>query len=90
MTYENWIDLIGWVGSVEVIIAYGLVSLQKVTARHTGYQILNGTGAIFLIVNTLYYGSYPSTFINIVWLVIASIALVQIFSDKYLKSPSQK
>jgi hypothetical protein len=82
MTYQNWIDLIGWIGSLEVILAYALISMQKVTAKNYLYQTLNGTGAVFLIINTVYYGSYPSTFINIVWLIIAGIAIFQLLTTK--------
>ena len=90
MTYENWIDLIGWIGSIEVILAYALISMQKVTARNLGYQLLNGTGAVFLILNTLYYGSYPSTFINVVWLIIAGVAIFQMFTTRTSTLSSKK
>jgi hypothetical protein len=71
------IDILGWIGSVEVIIAYGLNSYQKLNSDSNVFQFLNLTGAIFLIVNTVYYGAYPSTFINIVWVVIAAVALIR-------------
>ena len=72
------IDILGWVGSVEVILAYGLNSYQKMKSDSMLFQVLNLTGAAFLIVNTIYYGAYPSTFINIVWVVIAVVALFRI------------
>jgi hypothetical protein len=72
------IDILGWVGSVEVILAYGLNSYQKMKSDSMLFQVLNLTGAAFLIVNTIYYGAYPSTFINIVWVVIAVVALIRI------------
>lgn len=68
-------DIIGWIGSVEIVLAYFLISYQKINASSVYYQILNLTGAIFLIVNTVYYGAYPSTFINVVWVAIAGVAL---------------
>lgn len=75
----NWkliIDIIGWIGSAEVILAYGLNSYGKINSSSWVYQALNLTGGIFLIINTVYYGSYPSTAINVVWVIIASIALI--------------
>jgi len=72
------IDILGWVGSVEVILAYGLNSYQKMKSDSMLFQVLNLTGAAFLIVNTIYYGAYPSTFINIVWVIIAVVALFRI------------
>ncbi len=75
---QLFVDITGWIGSVEVILAYGLISYHKITARSIWYQVLNLTGGAFLIVNTIYYGAYPSTAINVVWLIIASVAIINI------------
>jgi hypothetical protein len=72
------IDIIGWIGSLEVIAAYGLNSYQKIKSDSIIFQLLNLTGGIFLIINTIYYSAYPSAFINVVWVVIASIAIIQL------------
>ena len=79
MSWQLIIDIIGWVGSIEVILAYGLNSYQKIKSDSLLYQVLNLTGGIFLIINTIYYGAYPSTAINVVWVVIATIAIFGIF-----------
>jgi hypothetical protein len=76
------IDILGWVGSVEVILAYGLNSYQRIKSDSLIFQVLNLTGGIFLIINTIYYGAYPSTFINIVWVMIALPAIVKIVTRK--------
>lgn len=75
MEVEVLIDVMGWIGSFEVVLAYALITGDKVSVQHKGYQWLNLTGSLLLIVNTLYYGAYPSSFINIVWLIIAFVAL---------------
>jgi hypothetical protein len=76
------IDITGWAGSACVLIAYGLLSIQKLTAASRLYQWLNISGSICLIVNTIFYSAYPSTFVNIVWLFIAIFALINIFRSK--------
>ena len=76
------IDIIGWVGSIEVIAAYGLNSYQKIKSDSLLFQVLNLTGGVFLIVNTIYYGAYPSAFINVVWVGIAGIALLSILRKR--------
>ena len=81
-----WIDIIGWIGSFEVIIAYFLISAHRIDANNIYYQILNGTGAAFLVINTIYYGAYPSTFINIVWLIIAGVAIIKMIFQRSSKS----
>lgn len=82
MNEKLWIDIIGWTGSVCVLIAYGLISTYKVTSKSKLYQWLNIAGSIFLVINTVFYSSYPSTFVNIVWLVIAIFALINIFRSR--------
>jgi hypothetical protein len=74
-----FINVFGWVGSVAVIIAYALISLNKVNSRSGIYQWLNLAGSLCLVVNTAYYHAYPSTFVNLIWMVIAATALVRIF-----------
>lgn len=71
------IDVIGWLGSLEVILAYALNSYQRIRSDSFIFQFLNLTGGIFLIINTVYYHAYPSTFINIVWVVIAAFAIAK-------------
>ncbi len=82
-----FIDIIGWIGSVEVILAYGLNSYQKLKSDSLLFQSLNLTGALFLITNTVYYGAFPSAVINIVWVGIAIPAIyriVKIGKNKHL------
>ena len=79
MKLKLFIDVVGWVGSVEVIAAYGLNSYQVLNSDSMVFQLLNLTGAIFLIINTIYHRAYPSAFINIVWVIIALIAIARMF-----------
>lgn len=70
-----FIDIIGWVGSLEVIAAYLIVSFEKGKINKKVYQGLNLTGSLFLIINTIYHGAYPSAFVNVIWMIIAFISL---------------
>ncbi|MBM3129640.1 MAG: hypothetical protein FJ009_13570 [Chloroflexi bacterium] len=72
------INLIGWIGSAAVILAYVLVSLNRLRGDSVVYQLLNLLGGMFLIVNTIFWGAYPSTFVNFVWVCIALFALARI------------
>lgn len=75
---EMWITAIGWVGSVAVIAAYALNSMQKLTSNSFTFQLLNLSGAILLIINSVFKEAYPFTFINTVWAVIAIVAIFKI------------
>lgn len=82
MTEKTIIDITGWAGSLSVVIAYGLLSMHKLDSHSRLYQFLNIFGSICLIANTFFYSAYPSTFVNIVWLLIAIFALFNIFRSK--------
>ncbi|MBN8584282.1 MAG: hypothetical protein J0M37_04240 [Ignavibacteria bacterium] len=86
MNEKLLIDITGWAGSVFVLAAYGLLSLHKITAHSKLYQALNIAGSICLIINTLFYYAYPSTFVNIVWLIIAIFAIIKIYKSSSNKN----
>jgi hypothetical protein len=75
----SFIDIIGWIGAVAVIIAYAFNSSGKLTSSSVVFQLLNLVGAIFLIVKTYFDKSYPSMVINIIWTFIALFALIKIY-----------
>ncbi len=71
------IDILGWVGAAALLVAYFLVSTKRVKGTDRSYQALNAFGSVFLLINTFYYGAYPSSFVNLLWLGIAGWALVR-------------
>jgi phosphoglycerol transferase MdoB-like AlkP superfamily enzyme len=77
MSIDLVIDLIGWVGAAALIIAYALVSSKRLSGQAIPFQVLNLFGGILLIVNTLYYRAYPSSFLNLVWAGIALATIVR-------------
>lgn len=79
---ELLINILGWIGSIEVVVAYALNSSQKIKSDSITFQVLNFSGAIFLIINSVYKEAYPFTFINTVWAVIAVVAIVGIIRKK--------
>ncbi len=68
---------LGWIGSLLVIGAYGLNSYQKITSNSVAFQLMNLTGGILLIANSIYKEAYPFTFINTVWVFIAIASLLR-------------
>lgn len=71
------IDSVGWVGSVMVVLAYALNMYKKMASDSVVYYLLNIVGSACLIVNTIYHHAIPSAVVNIIWVIIALIALVR-------------
>ena len=77
MDQKLLIDTIGWLGSVFVVAAYFSVSYDRFRMSPFLYQALNAAGSFCLIINTAYYRAYPSASVNVIWLLIALIALIR-------------
>ena len=69
------IEVIGWAGAVAVLLAYGLVSTERVSARSWDYHLLNVGGAIGLVINSSWNGAIPSAVVNLIWIGIGVYAL---------------
>ena len=72
------VDVIGWLGAAALLAAYGLVSSKRLDGDSMTYQLLNLICAVLLIVNSTYYGAYPSTFVNVVWIGIAVVTILHV------------
>ena len=75
MNNHFWFDAIGWVGAAALLVAYAMVSHKKLEGDSATYQLLNVSGSLLLAANTIFYGSYPSTFVNLIWAGIAVFAI---------------
>jgi dolichyl-phosphate-mannose--protein O-mannosyl transferase len=69
------VEVVGWAGALAVLVAYGLVSAERVTSRSWTYQLLNIGGAIGLVINSSWNGAVPSAVVNLVWIGIGVYAL---------------
>ncbi len=78
---EFWIDVLGWIGALQILTAYALISLKKVEGDSLLYQLLNIFGSILLVINTYYWNALPSTLVNAIWLIIALFAVFSIVKN---------
>jgi hypothetical protein len=75
MNNAVWFDAIGWVGAAALLVAYAMISHKKLEGDSAAYQLLNISGSLLLAANTIFYGSYPSTFVNLIWAGIAFFSI---------------
>ena len=75
-------EVIGWIGSGFLIIAYVLVSSRKLNPESSGYQLINLSGAICLLAYAIYTSAYPFILVNFIWLIIGLTFFVKIYMNK--------
>jgi hypothetical protein len=63
---------------VLILLAYLLVTAERLTARSPAFQWMNLIGAAGFVVNGLWHGAIPSASLNILWMAIAATALIGI------------
>ena len=65
------IDIVGWIGAITILVAYGAVSRGITQGTSFQFQLWNAAGSACLLVNSTYYRAFPSSFVNFVWIGIA-------------------
>lgn len=74
-------DILGWIGMVLVLIAYGLLSANKITNGKL-YQILNILASIFMAIGLLPKNAWFSFALQIVWAIIGVLAIIKIIKKE--------
>lgn len=70
--------ILGFIGTVLVLLAYLLLSAKKIDAQSVKYQGLNLIGAILLIIYAVVLTAWASVLLNVVWGFIAIFALAKL------------
>ena len=74
-------DIFGWIGTILVLIAYLLLSTNKINNGKI-YQLINLLAAIFMAIGLFPKNAWFSFALQIIWGVIAAIALIKIYKEK--------
>lgn len=74
----NIFQLIGWLGVVLFVIAYLLLSLEKLSAERSTYHLMNMLGGLALVINAIHISDHPTIVVNGIWGLIALGALLKI------------
>jgi len=72
------LEIVGWYGTVAIVAAYALSSFSFIKSQSFIYQVLNLTGALGIVGVSLSKKAYQPAVLNIVWTVIAFIAIIQL------------
>lgn len=83
-----FIDLLGWLGAGGLLLAYGLVSSGRLAGKGATFQSINLIGAGLLAINTAYYGAWPSTALNVVWIGIGAVTVMRLVAAARMQRTS--
>jgi len=78
----TWYDFVGNVGVFMLLVAYLLLQLNKLSSNQLSYSVLNGLGAILIIVSLVYEFNLSAFAIEFFWLLISLVGIVNYYRSK--------
>jgi hypothetical protein len=79
---EIAVEIAGWAGAVLILLAYLLLSAEKLTGQSLLYQGMNVVGAAGFVINGWWHGALPSAALNVLWLLIGAVASWRILKKR--------
>ena len=77
-------DILGWIGMVLVLIAYGLLSSNKIPNGKL-YQILNVVAAVFMAIGLLPKNAWFSFALHVACAIIGVVEIIKIMKTENKK-----
>jgi len=73
---HKFAEIYGWYGAGAILLAYALLSFKVIHSNSYVYQLLNLTGAVGIVVISIYKKDRQVIALNTVWTIVAAIAIV--------------
>lgn len=71
------VNVVGWAGMGLLLGAYAMVTAGRLLGTSLLFQLMNLFGGFFLMLNSAWYGAWPSVGLNLVWVVVGTVGLVR-------------
>ena len=80
-------DILGWLGTITIILAYFLLSINKIK-NDICYQTLNLIGGLLMAIGLFPKSAWFSFTLEIIWAIIAFLTILKIQKKKSQKNLS--
>lgn len=71
------VEIAGWIAVFLYVLAYFLLSTNRLSAQSYLFHILNVLGATGLIINAYYFSDQANLVVNVVWFAIGTTVIVR-------------
>ena len=82
----GFLDLVGLIGAVMLMIAYLMLQLNKLSSDGLAYSLLNAIGASMIVVSLLVNFNLSAFIIEVFWILISFVGIYRYFRQKALRS----
>ena len=82
----TWLDLIGNIGVIALMITYLMLQLGKLRSDELAYSVLNAAGASLIVVSLLVNFNLSALLVEVFWVLISCLGIYRYFRLKALRS----
>lgn len=79
-------DVIGNLGVIMIVGSYFLVQVRKMSATGLNYALLNGLGAVFIMISLFFDFNLSAFLVEAFWLLISLVGIVRIYLEYRVKA----
>lgn len=84
----SFLDLVGNIGVVVLIITYLMLQLNKLGSDGLAYSVLNAAGASLIVISLLFDFNLSALLMEVFWVLISFVGIYRYFRLKALRSES--
>lgn len=81
MTYA-WYDFLGNVGVAMMLVAFFLLQAQKMSAHDLSYLLLNGIGAVLVLMSLCFAFNLSAFVIETAWVAISVYGIIRVLRKR--------
>jgi hypothetical protein len=73
----KWHDVVGGAGAAIILVSYFLLQLQRVSSSKLSYSLLNGIGALLILVSLWTDFNLSAFVVEAFWLAISALGVIR-------------
>jgi len=78
-----WYDILGTAGVAVIVVAYFLLQSGRLRSDQLAYSVMNGVGAVLILVSLYYDFNFPSFVVEFFWLLISLYGIARSVRQKH-------
>jgi len=78
---ERSLELVGVLGFLFYMLAYGLLQLGKISGQCYTYSLMNLLAATFVLISLTHQFNFASALIQISWIAISMVGMCRLWTD---------
>lgn len=78
----EWHDVVGTAGAAIILVSYFLLQMQRISSRALSYSVLNGLGALLILISLSIEFNLSAFVVEAFWLLISIIGIVRCLTGR--------